>query len=89
MNSDKCPECGPSYMQMECPNCNGTGHLYWAYDIIKEDDVPVTMETWLCLPESEEDCRRKGQRYIKSDRAVCQMCEGEGYIYEEEQTWKR
>jgi hypothetical protein len=44
------------------------------------EEIEVTAETFLCLPETEEEARRAGRYYYRTYSEDCRRCDGTGEI---------
>lgn len=70
----------PSDTLHTCTLCNGTGHIYYAYDILLETEVECTEETYDLLPETEVQAQATDSMFIKGSCMTCQACDGNGEI---------
>lgn len=77
-----CPVCGDGELKMkECPSCHGLGHGgYYAFDCRSRKLVSCTEETWLSLPENEDDAEDLGQQLCKCEVEICSECGGDGVV---------
>lgn len=90
-SSDKCPVCNEGVRSVECPDCHGTGKTPWlAWNMNECRIEEVTKETWMTLPEDEEEAdlltiRGKRQRYCRYEEGgyVCRTCNGDGRLPED------
>lgn len=73
----------PHYVK--CKACNGKGCHWHAYNFETNEETECTEETWLCLPETEEEAQTKRQHYIRGEKETCEVCDGVGEVeYEED-----
>lgn len=73
----------PHYVK--CEACNGEGCHWHAYNFETNEETECTEETWLCLPETEEEAEAKRQHYIRGEKETCEVCDGVGEVeYEED-----
>lgn len=80
-NDPRAPYNQPDPVEIECPDCAGTGYAEEPYALdLDGNEVKVTEAAWLCLPDSEALARQLGQRYYKAPREECDTCEGTGRI---------
>ena len=66
--------------RQKCEECNGNGYHYYAYNFEKDEETPCTKETWLCLPETEEEAIAKHQHYVQGGKETCNTCNGFGEL---------
>lgn len=78
-----CPCCGETVTMVECPDCEGSGLIHYAFDTHHRRMMRVTELAFLILPEDEDDARYLGVRWCKGCVEVCDTCKGEGEIQEE------
>ena len=70
---------------VKCEACNGTGHHWYAYDFVKNEEAECTEQEWLALPESEEGAQAALQTCIRGLKEPCEVCDGAGEVeYEED-----
>lgn len=82
INSHNCPICGDQWEMCKCPKCEGSGcKRYWAMSLRSGEEVEVTMETYMTLPETEMEARSKNQHYYKYDTEECDFCGGAGDVW--------
>jgi hypothetical protein len=80
-NSQSCPVCGEQWERVICMKCRGLGLMNcFAIDIRTGEDVDVTPETFIALPETEDKARKKGGWYIQGDAEECSKCGGAGEV---------
>lgn len=80
-NDPRAPYNQPDPVEVECPDCAGTGYADEPYALdLEGNEVKVTEAAWPCLPDSEAQARALGQRYYKAPREECETCEGTGRI---------
>ena len=83
-NSSRCPVCGEQDELVICPECGGTGYgLCWAIDLRTGNEVEVTAETYVILPDDIQEAQRKGNHYSKSYADDCELCMGRGEVWED------
>ena len=64
----------------KCTACKGKGRHFYAYHIEQEFVKEVTEETYILLPETEEEAMRHRQHFIKWDTEECETCHGRGEV---------
>lgn len=80
-NSSRCPVCGGHSEPGPCPECRGIGLVNcYALSMKTGEEIEVTAETFLCLPETEEEARRAGRYYYRAYSEGCRRCDGTGEI---------
>ncbi len=79
-NSLDCPCCGKDRSMICCPDCKGTGTLYYALDIRSNNSVQVTPNAYSLLPNTEDEAFAQGKRYCKWSIEKCDRCNGTGQI---------
>lgn len=67
----------------ECERCKGTGKIHYAIDVRSGKETEVTDIAYMILPD-DEDGLQYGQHYIKGDCSTCRICNGDGYITEDD-----
>lgn len=63
-----------------CPECNGTGYKFYAYNFVTDDDKECTEDEWYSLPEDESQARAKHIHYVRGVREECDACDGTGEV---------
>ena len=80
-NSSHCPVCGENWEKTTCMKCRGYGLMNcYALDIRTGEELDVTPETFVALPETEEQARHMGKWYIQGDAEECSKCNGSGEV---------
>lgn len=70
---------------LKCESCNGKGYHYYAYNFEKNKETECTLITWNNLPDTEEEAFGLNQHYIRGERKICEICDGQGEVeYEED-----
>lgn len=82
INSDKCPSCGRSPREVECPKCHGRGYIYWAEHVYTGQETEVTAETYAALPVCAAQAIASGKNYFRTGKDECWTCRGRGVIEE-------
>lgn len=77
-----CPCCGVGTRMEDCPECEGTGMVYHAFDIRTRKFVRVTELEFMMLPDDEDVARSLNARCCQGCSEVCHMCDGEGRVPE-------
>lgn len=86
INSHNCPECGDQLDKVHCPKCRGLGYkTCYAVSIRTGEELEVTAETYLSLPENEAVARSMGKKYYRSDADSCEFCDGAGEMWQDQQ----
>ena len=68
-HSQSCPVCGEQWERVTCMKCRGTGLMNcYAVDIRTGKEVDVTPETFIALPDTEEEARASRKWYVKGVR---------------------
>ena len=81
-HSQSCPVCGEQWERVTCMKCRGTGLMNcYAVDIRTGKEVDVTPETFIALPDTEEEARASRKWYIKGDAEDCSKCDGAGEVW--------
>ena len=71
--------------RVKCEACDGNGYHYYAYNFEKDEETECTVHIWNALPETEEQARALRQHYIRGEKEICEVCDGEGEVeYEED-----
>lgn len=84
-NSQSCPVCGEQWERVTCMKCRGYGLMNCcAIDIRTGKELDVTPETYMALPDSEEEARARNRWYIKGDAEECDKCGGKGQVWRSE-----
>ena len=77
-----CPVCGASGDRtVTCPDCNGEGTRYYAYDLAAEDEYECTEEEYMGLPDDYDTACATRVGACKSWSRTCRRCGGRGEIY--------
>ena len=63
-----------------CPDCKGTGEIYYAFNIHSREFARCNDITYLLLPQSEEEAEMHSKRYCQGDVCMCKRCKGVGEI---------
>lgn len=66
--------------QVTCPVCGGEGDVFLAWDMESQRSFLVRKETWMLLPETKEEARRRGSAICRDCSNACPECDGEGKI---------
>ena len=81
INSHSCPVCGEQWERVTCMKCRGYGMMNcYAIDLRTGNEVDVTPETFVALPDAEDEARARGKWYIKGDAEDCSKCGGAGQV---------
>lgn len=75
-----CPCCTPEPKMKECPECNGKGVHYYAYDMDSGDTYECTQEEYDTLPDEESMAELAGTRRCKAESEICRECDGCGEV---------
>lgn len=82
IHSQSCPVCGEQWERVTCMKCRGTGLMNcYAVDIRTGKEVDVTPETFIALPDTEEEARESRKWYVKGDAEGCSKCGGVGEVW--------
>lgn len=65
---------------MVCPDCQGEGYVYLAFDIITRREFRVSKKEYLSLPDDEDVAVSQSRTECKSEAVRCHTCKGEGEI---------
>lgn len=78
-----CPMCEEP--PKECPSCRGFGVVdCTALNIVTDEEVEVTQETYYCLPATKMEAEQKRQNYIRHGKETCHRCGGSGLVWKED-----
>lgn len=80
INSDRCPVCGKEPAMKTCPDCNGEGWFYYAFNIENGESFLVSREEYENLPDDEERAAAMSLRLCKGEIERCDTCDGEGEV---------
>lgn len=70
---------------VKCEACNGQGHYWFAYNIKTGKETECSEQTWLALPETEEEAIAHDGFLVKGESEVCTVCDGTGEVeYEDD-----
>lgn len=64
----------------KCEACDGTGKIYYAYDIVGNLEIECTQDEWNQMPATEEEAEALGKQYARSDAFCCEACDGTGMV---------
>lgn len=53
---------------------------WYAYDFEADYKTECSEETWNMLPETEEEAIAKRMHFIKGEKEICEVCDGEGEV---------
>lgn len=67
-------------IMIECPVCNGLGHLYQLFDIATREISECTENEYWLFPETEDEAYDCGMPYCRMPLTFCQNCNGSGKI---------
>lgn len=79
-----CPCCGKETVMVECPDCDGKGVYYFAFDTMYRRSARVTELTYEILPDNEDEAKELNARWCKGCIEVCETCRGDGEIPEDD-----
>lgn len=83
-NSSSCPVCGDQPELVACPHCRGLGLVNcYAVSLRTGEEIEVTAETYLGIPETEEEARASGRHYHRADAEDCDFCGGTGDAWQD------
>lgn len=82
-SSYNCPCCGEDVRMMECPDCEGEGFHYYAFDTQHRRFKKVAELAFTILPADEDVARSLGLRWCQGIVKKCPTCKGEGEIPED------
>ena len=81
-NSRNCPVCGEQPEMIFCPECRGLGlKKCYAMSMRTGTEIEVTAETYMGIPETEDEARMNGRKYYRSDAEECEFCGGTGEVW--------
>lgn len=83
-NSSRCPVCGEQQDIVYCPECRGLGlKKCFAVSIRSGKVMEVTAETYMGLPETEDEARVAGKKYYRHYADECGFCGGTGEVWQD------
>ena len=82
-SSDNCPCCSDNAQMVECPDCDGTGVYYYAFNTSTRKMSRVTELVFSMLPVDEDDARDSNTVWCQGYVEPCSTCHGEGEIPED------
>lgn len=82
-SSDNCPCCSDNARMIDCPDCEGSGGLYYAFHIVERRFEKVNEYAYACLPIDEDDALNCRQNWCQGHIDKCPTCNGEGEIPED------
>lgn len=67
-------------IRQKCPVCDGTGIIYYAYNISTKVTKEVSENDYFRMWENEAAARRNREEWIQSASEECARCNGRGTI---------
>lgn len=75
-----CPFCDPEPEYRECEDCQGTGQIFYAYNINTAGLIEVSEDLYRALPRTEDAARARGFMLVRSEACLCDSCAGTGEV---------
>lgn len=82
-SSYNCPCCGEDVRMVDCPDCDGTGYYFYAFNIQSRKCKRVTQSAYEILPVDEDDANGMSAIWCQGDILPCDTCKGDGEIPED------